>query len=113
MGRSARRCDIVICSEFKNSLLNSTNKNGVKDSIRTQNKFYVVRAGGEPSYSGKKKTDKENIACPGRDRRMKNQLQKTGHNVTWQHEKCSSFGRYKLDIARIGDVLRTLRTRVP
>lgn len=26
MARSARRCDIVICSPFKNSLLNTTNK---------------------------------------------------------------------------------------
>jgi len=40
--------------------LNTTNKNGVKNSIRSKNKFYIVPAGGEPSYSGKKKTDKEN-----------------------------------------------------
>jgi hypothetical protein len=26
MGRSARRCDIVICSPFNNSLLSTTNK---------------------------------------------------------------------------------------
>lgn len=68
---------------------------------------------GEPSYSGKKKADKENITCPGRERRMNNQLQKTGHNATWRHEKCSSFERCKLDVATTGDVLRTLRTRVP
>lgn len=85
----------------------------MKDSIRPKNKFYVVPAGGEPSDSGKKKTDKENIACPGRDRRMNNQLQKTGHSGTWRHEKFSSFERYKLDIAKIRDILRTLRARVP
>jgi hypothetical protein len=50
----------------------------VKDSIRPKNKSSVVSAGGEPSYSGKKKTDNENIACPGRDRRINNQLQETG-----------------------------------
>jgi len=72
-----------------------------------------VPAGGESSYSGKKKTGKENIACPWRDRRMNNQLQKTRHNATWQHEKCSSFERYKWDIAKIGDVLRSLRATVP
>jgi len=53
----------------------------MKYSIRPKNKFYIVPAGGEPSYSGKKKRDKENIACPGRDRHMNNQLQKTGHNA--------------------------------
>ena len=70
-------------------------------------------AGEELSYSGKKKTDKETIACPGRDGRMNNQLQKTGHNATWRHEKCSSFERYKLDIAKLEYVLRTLRAGVP
>lgn len=70
-------------------------------------------AGGEPSYLGNKKTDKENIVCPWRDRPMNNQLQKTRHNATWRHEKCSSFERYKWDIAKTGDVLRTLRARVP
>lgn len=112
MGRSARRRDIVICSPFKNSFLNTANKNEVKDSIRPRNKFNVVPAGEEPSHSGKKKTDKENIACPGRNKRMDNQLQGTEHNATWRHEKCSSFERYKLDIAKIREVLRTLRARI-
>jgi hypothetical protein len=60
MARPARRCDILICSPFKNSLLNTTNKNGVKNSIKPKNKLYVVPAGGDPPYSGKKKMDKEN-----------------------------------------------------
>ena len=49
-----------------------------KTQLDQKNKFSVVPAGGEPSYSGKKKTDNENIACPGRDRRINNQLQETG-----------------------------------
>jgi hypothetical protein len=83
MGRSARRCDTAICSPFKNSFLNASDKNGVKDSARPKNKFYVVPTGGGPSYSysGKKKTDVENIAYPGRDRCMNTQLLRTGHNA--------------------------------
>jgi hypothetical protein len=100
-------------SPFKNSLLNTANENEVKDSISPRNKFNVVPAGGNPSHSGRNRTDKENIACPGRNRLMDNQLQKTGHNVIWRHDKCSSYERYKLDIAKIGEVLRTLRARIP
>lgn len=40
--------------------MNTTNKNGVKNSIKPKNKLYVVPAGGDPPYSGKKKMDKEN-----------------------------------------------------
>lgn len=43
---------------------------------------------------------------------MNNQLQNNEHSATWWHEKCALFERYKLDIAKIGGVLRTLRPGV-
>ena len=43
---------------------------------------------------------------------MSNQLQNTGQSATWRHEKCASFERRKLDIAKIGVVLRNLRPGV-
>jgi hypothetical protein len=49
----------MTCSPFKNSFLNLR-------KIR-QKKIYDGSNGGEPSYSGKRKTHKDKLFCPGCD----------------------------------------------